>query len=793
MTDKSKNIVYYDAPATRPAPVRQSGLIAWVRNNLLKTWSDVLLTIAFTLLVVTFFVSFITWTVRDANWWSVVFNFRQFMVGTFEADLEWRLALTAVVMVFIAGMSMAVWIKALARVSAVVVGVTLLLVWGLPLVVTGSVAVPPVYVMGGSKPVVAGNVNDVARPYTAFIGKSGEVVTVRKVATSTDEDLVRLAGFMDTATSGLRVVSQRRLEDLVTRASLEAELAAHAASAIPLFTPNQLAQKEAALGRLQPIDPVPQTLALGEGPLEVEILDSEGSSIGALQRLEAPADVAGFRLPADGWYILRIASPDAESLAVLSVDGMTPILQSNVLQAGGFVNSYTRMVDFTVLIQDLPRVDGREVPFFDIIRNQYWGARPLDSYLRLYIAPFLQYHALNLTILLAAGVAGYWATLLVERLRGRAAANRLATAALVTSPIFIWIMAAGLSVAEILNFSIVTGAVFFILFIRAAGAVLGLRLPGLGLFALGCALVWGMPYLVFRPHYGFGLLPLLNFFIIVPALLAFINGSRIYGEGAAEDNRRAFGLYLVLALTFTLVPAALVFSGTLNPNLPYTDWFLRPSDQRLWGGLMLTFMLTIFGIVASFPIGILLALGRRSALPAVSYGCTLYIELVRGSPFITVLFLAQLFIPLVDPSLANVPGTIRALVAVIMFSAAYLAENVRGGLQSLPPGQTEAGKALGLSGWQIIYFITLPQALRAVIPAILGSFISLFKDTSLVAIVGLNDLTRYVNVMAVQPAFTGTRAEGLMFVAIIYFVFSYVMSYVSRLLEASGSGAARRI
>ncbi len=628
----------------------------------------------------------------------------------------------------------------------------------------------------------------------AFIGKAGEVVTVRKVAISTDEDLVRLAGFMDPPTSGLRVVSQRRLEDLATRASLEAELAAHAASDIPLFTANQVAQKEAALGRLQPIDPVPQTLALGEGPIEIEILDSEGSSIGAAQTLEAPTDVAGFRLPADGWYILRNDSPDEESLAVLRVNGMTPVLQSSVLQpGGGFVNSYTRMVDFTVLMQNLPRVDGREVPFFDIIRNQYWGARPFDSYLRLYVAPFLQYHALNITILLAAGVAGYWVILLVERLRGKAAASTLATAALVASPVFIWIMAAGLSVAEILNFSIVTGAVFFILFIRAAGAVLGLRLPGLALFVLGCALVWAMPFLVFRPHYGFGLLPLLNFFIVLPALLAFINGSRFYGEGAAEDNRRAFGLYLVLALAFTLIPAALVFTGALNPNLPYTDWFLRPSDQRLWGGLMLTFMLTIFGIVASFPIGILLALGRRSALPAVSYGCTLYIELVRGSPFITVLFLAQLFIPLVDPSLANVPGTIRALVAVIMFSAAYLAENVRGGLQSLPPGQTEAGRALGLSGWQIIYYITLPQALRAVIPAILGSFISLFKDTSLVAIVGLNDLTRYVNVMAVQPAFTGTRAEGLMFVAIIYFVFSYVMSYVSRLLEASGSGAARRI
>ena len=153
----------------------------------------------------------------------------------------------------------------------------------------------------------------------------------------------------------------------------------------------------------------------------------------------------------------------------------------------------------------------------------------------------------------------------------------------------------------------------------------------------------------------------------------------------------------------------------------------------------------------------------------------------------------QLMIPLINPAFAQVPGTIRALVAVIMFSAAYLAENVRGGLQSLPPGQTEAARALGMAAWQITLLITLPQALRAVIPALVGQFIALFKDTSLVAIVGLIDLTGFVNIMAVQAEFIGTRAEGLLFITLIYFVFSYVMSYISRLLEASGSGSTRRL
>jgi general L-amino acid transport system permease protein len=133
------------------------------------------------------------------------------------------------------------------------------------------------------------------------------------------------------------------------------------------------------------------------------------------------------------------------------------------------------------------------------------------------------------------------------------------------------------------------------------------------------------------------------------------------------------------------------------------------------------------------------------------------------------------------------------MVAVTLFSAAYLAENVRGGLQSLPPGQEEAAKALGLAGWQVTLYITLPQALRAVIPALVGQFISLYKDTSLVAIVGLTDLTGVTRNVAAQTEFQGLLRETYVFISIIYFSFSYVMSIVSRRIEASGSGAARRV
>lgn len=232
-------------------------------------------------------------------------------------------------------------------------------------------------------------------------------------------------------------------------------------------------------------------------------------------------------------------------------------------------------------------------------------------------------------------------------------------------------------------------------------------------------------------------------------------------------------------------------------------WFAMPfiifalvagTDLGRWGGLFLTFMLTIVGIVASFPIGVLLALGRRAdGLPAVKYACIAFIEVVRGVPLITVLFLASLALPLVSPQLDTVPQAVRAMVAITLFSAAYLAENVRGGLQSVPPGQAEAARALGMNPVQVTLFITLPQALRAVIPALVGQCIALFKDTSLVAIVGLLDLTKSADSVVAQAEYIGLRREVYVFISVIYFVFSYAMGYVSRKLEQSGSGTARQM
>ncbi len=215
---------------------------------------------------------------------------------------------------------------------------------------------------------------------------------------------------------------------------------------------------------------------------------------------------------------------------------------------------------------------------------------------------------------------------------------------------------------------------------------------------------------------------------------------------------------------------------------------LRSVSTKEWGGFMLTLILSIVGIAISFPLGIALALGRRSKLPVIRAVCVGFIEIVRGAPLIMWLFIASLMVPLVlNVSPSAVGPLSRAMVAVTLFSAAYMAENVRGGLQAVPKGQYEAAQALGLSGWQRTRLIVLPQALRAVIPAIVGQAIALFKDTSLVFIVGLFDFFNVGNIVANQNASLlipgGVRLELSLFLAVVYWFFAYRMSVASRQLE----------
>lgn len=203
-----------------------------------------------------------------------------------------------------------------------------------------------------------------------------------------------------------------------------------------------------------------------------------------------------------------------------------------------------------------------------------------------------------------------------------------------------------------------------------------------------------------------------------------------------------------------------------------------------WGGLLLTLILAIVGIFASFPLGVFLALCRQSKLPAVRWISTAYIETVRGVPLITILFMGSVLIPIFMPEL-NIDQVIRMMIGITFFSAAYMAENIRGGLQAIPRGQTEAAQALGLNYPKTMLFIVLPQALRSVIPAIVGQFISLFKDTSLVSIIGLIDLLGVAKSITANREWLGLQAEVYLLAAVIYFVFSYSMSYVSTEVETS--------
>ncbi|SFM37925.1 general L-amino acid transport system permease protein [Pseudomonas sp. ok602] len=202
-----------------------------------------------------------------------------------------------------------------------------------------------------------------------------------------------------------------------------------------------------------------------------------------------------------------------------------------------------------------------------------------------------------------------------------------------------------------------------------------------------------------------------------------------------------------------------------------------------WGGLMLTLVIATVGIAGALPLGIILALGRRSNMPAIRVVCVTFIEFWRGVPLITVLFMSSVMLPLFLPEGMNFDKLLRALIGVILFQSAYVAEVVRGGLQAIPKGQYEAAAAMGLGYWRSMGLVILPQALKLVIPGIVNTFIALFKDTSLVIIIGLFDLLNSVKQAAADPAWLGMATEGYVFAALVFWIFCFGMSRYSVHLE----------
>jgi general L-amino acid transport system permease protein len=256
--------------------------------------------------------------------------------------------------------------------------------------------------------------------------------------------------------------------------------------------------------------------------------------------------------------------------------------------------------------------------------------------------------------------------------------------------------------------------------------------------------------------------------VIVSALLFFLNGGVRTGWRSLINSLAIFaGIGIVIAAM-----------GLDHGGLPIVD-------TRLWGGLLVTLVVSVTGIVASMPVGIALALGRRSTIPLIRVFSIAFIEFWRGVPLITVLFFATYMLPLFLPGNFTVDGLVRALIGIALFAGAYQAEVIRGGLQAIPRGQGEAASALGLSWWKTTALIVMPQALRHVIPGLVNSFIALFKDTSLVSIVALFDLLGQLRAAFSDPTWATptTLFTGFAFTGLIYFVFCFGMSRYSLFVE----------
>ena len=241
-------------------------------------------------------------------------------------------------------------------------------------------------------------------------------------------------------------------------------------------------------------------------------------------------------------------------------------------------------------------------------------------------------------------------------------------------------------------------------------------------------------------------------------------------------------LTFIIVVGYPLIAIVLLHGGIFGLTVVSTSQ---------WSGLFLTLVLACGGIVAAFPLGILLALGRRSNMPVIKAICVIFIEAVRGVPLISVLFMASVMFPLFMPDYITIDNLLRAFIGITLFQAAYMAEVIRGGLEAVPKGQYEGARSIGLGYWAMMALVVLPQALKIVIPGLVNTTIGLFKDTTLVLIIGLFDFLGIVQAATTDPQWLGMTLEGYVFCAVIYWVFCFCMSSYSQRLEKRGAGANR--
>ncbi len=276
----------------------------------------------------------------------------------------------------------------------------------------------------------------------------------------------------------------------------------------------------------------------------------------------------------------------------------------------------------------------------------------------------------------------------------------------------------------------------------------------------------------------------------------------LFGSFPYEEQWRPAMVITILIALYALsalrsLPAAritylwLLGSATIGALMWGGIFGMSYVETERWGGLTLTLLLATIGIGCAFPLSIVLALGRRSQMPLIRWTAIAYIEVIRGVPLISVLFMASVMLPIFMPAGFSIDKLLRAQLAMILFAAAYLAEVVRGGLQAIPRQQDEAARALGLNYWHRTRHVILPQALRIAIPALVNTFIGFFKDTSLVVIIGLFDFLTTIKISLTDPKWTGFGIEAYLFAALGYFLFCYPMSYYSRRLERRPASEGR--
>ncbi|GAB4530492.1 MAG: hypothetical protein OHK0046_51080 [Anaerolineae bacterium] len=695
--NRNDDELYYVAPtealAPRRAPIREIGIIHWLRENLFKSVTDTIITIITFTLIMLFLQSFLSWALFEAQWEIVFLNLRVLGVGNqFPASEVWRVEVAAFILVFLSLVSVAVWGR-VTRSFVVVAALLLLLMFVIP-TITMPVPEPTIhtYLATGYEP-----------RQVAFTAETGQEITFRIDPLTAPEDYTveSLSGYIENDNQGISTSFD--------------------------------AYNERATGiTFQGEDPSGYDLQVA-----VQVVDARGDLVFQSDFTDGTDITQSFtwEVPADGWYIYTAVyneeAANSEGAAWLEVDNVE-IFRSTNPAAEARAAEYGPEPAFTCENCGVPanRTDMR-----------FQGSRSLAQFFSLQLAPYLLELRPFFFTALIVGAVGYLLGIIGKRVNF-ANDNYL------------------IGYERTLG---MIGGTFFVLYI--AIQVLLLIYPESALSTIRLITVTAL--------------------VVTGLLYALIQ----FAKDDPRSLNRALGLMWLLS-----IPVVLTLLGGLATPVETGDPALPAIPSSDYGGLLLTLLLSFIAIALSFPIGIVMALGRQSKLPVVSLLCTLYIELFRGVPLITLLFMGRLILPFFGFGLAGVDLLVRIIVVMTLFTSAYMAEVVRGGLQIIPKGQYEASYALGLNSFWTTVLVVLPQALRAVIPAIMGQAVSLFKDTSLVYIVGLFEILGSMNQILgdSQTGYTLFPREGYLYIGVVYFVISYLMADVSRRLERTGAGAIRR-